>query len=332
METTLYDGVQYYHRIPGIFFPRDVRHERIHADINHFIDTVPNLVETLEDNSVDLDKKPFMFIENMKMMIKLLRSVRARGLELSAGRILRSMEGVQNTVLARKLLKPFITDVLSLSIAMQKAQKQDMGTVISDIEIHVDMERNVLTVRHLFCDHEYERAAEVIAELAERDREEAAYPKLLNLIASRKYEEAQNAVDDLREKQLEAMNKLVGSDLTKIILAVDDMPEMLSFVNNTLKSRYKVIAVPSGAAALTVLRTQKPELFILDIDMPKMDGYELARIIRSNDDHAKTPLVFLTGNSTREHVTKAMMVGCDDFIVKPASHERLLTVAGKFLR
>jgi CheY-like chemotaxis protein len=85
-----------------------------------------------------------------------------------------------------------------------------------------------------------------------------------------------------------------------------------------LKKHYQVIAVPSGKAALAVIITQKPNLFILDIDMPDMDGYELARRIRSNSNFTNTPLIFLTGNSSREHITKAMEVGCNDFIVKPA--------------
>ena len=332
MDTKLYDGVRYYHRVPGLFLPRDIGYDRTHAEINRFIDTIPELTETLENNIIDLEKKPFTFIENMELMVTLLGNVRARGLESDAERILRYAEEIQNSALARKLLKPFIMEVHSLSIAMQKAQRPGMDAEISEIEIHADMGRNVWTVYNLFHDGAYEKARAVIAELAERDPKETDYLKLLNLIAARKYEEAKTVVNALLEKQSETMDRLVGTDLTKIILTVDDMPEMLSFVNNTLKSYYKVIAVPSGKAALAVLRARKPDLFILDIDMPEMDGYELARIIRGDGDHAKTPLVFLTGNSTRAHITKALEVGCDDFIVKPASRERLLSVAGKFLR
>jgi DNA-binding response OmpR family regulator len=89
--------------------------------------------------------------------------------------------------------------------------------------------------------------------------------------------------------------------------------------------------VPSGKAALKVLETQKPDLFILDIDMPEIDGFELAKTIRSKTDFKQTPLIFLTGNSSRERITMAMSIGCDDFIVKPTTYEYLLTKAGKFL-
>ena len=331
MNTKLYDGIRYYHRVPGLFLPRDARYEQTHADINCFIDTVPELAEALEEGSVILEHNMLMFVEDMNAIMALLYTIRARSLVLQAGRILRSLEGTPDFLLVRKLLRSFLTDVLSLSIAVQKAQKQDTGAMISEIEIHADMERNVQTVCHLFYDHEFERAAEVIAGLAERDPKEDAYLKMLSLIAAQKYEEATAALQALQKRQGETMKGLVGYDFSKIILAVDDMPEMLSFVNNALKSHYTVIAVPSAKAALTVLQSKKPDLFILDIDMPEMNGHELALTIRNSNVHSMTPIVFLTGNSTREHVTKALAVGCDDFIVKPTSHERLQTVAGKFL-
>ena len=110
------------------------------------------------------------------------------------------------------------------------------------------------------------------------------------------------------------------------------MPEMLSFVNNALKNNYKIIAVPSAKAALNVIKTQKPDLFLLDIDMPEMDGFELAGIIRSTEEFEKTPLVFLTGNSTRDHITVAMALNCNDFIVKPTTYEYLRTTVGKYLQ
>jgi CheY-like chemotaxis protein len=120
-------------------------------------------------------------------------------------------------------------------------------------------------------------------------------------------------------------------DLSKTILAVDDMPEILSFVNNALKSRYKIIAVPGGKMAIKVLEAQKPDLFLFDIEMPEMNGIELAKIAREKYNHKNTPLIYLTGKATRDYLQKAMQVGCNDFIVKPASHDVLMTKVGKYL-
>jgi len=112
---------------------------------------------------------------------------------------------------------------------------------------------------------------------------------------------------------------------------VDDSPEILSFISNILKDHYRIFCVANGKTALKVMEAQNPDLFILDIDMPEMDGYELAGIIRADAGHALTPLIFLTGNSTREHVLKAIQAGANDFLVKPATREVLLTMIGKYV-
>ncbi|MCL2610465.1 MAG: response regulator [Defluviitaleaceae bacterium] len=333
----LFDGSKYYHKIPGLWVPKTSSYNQIHTGINLFIDTIPNLTQTIEDNFVNFNKhhdQQAKFVRNMEMMRVLLKDVHARGLESEAGRILLFANQNHKIDLLQKMMKPFITDVLSLSVAMQKAQNSEKGEkeeALGEIEINANMLKNISAISNLFEDTEYGKAQTMIIDLVEYDPAETAFASLLGLTVAKKYVEAKVALATLKEKYNEAVIQLAGVDLSKKILAVDDMPEILSFVNNALRNNYKVIAVPSGKAALKVLESQKPDLFILDIDMPEMNGYELAERIRNMSDYAKTPLVFLTGNSTREHITKAMQVGCDDFIVKPASHEYLLTKVGKFL-
>jgi len=263
-----------------------------------------------------------------------LQNVCAKGLESDAQRILESVSDKSKIALAHKMMKPFITDVLSLSVRMQKAQNAG-GTAsesFSPLEIHADMARNILTVCNFLDDDEYRKARAMLEKLAEQNTEEPAFFKLINLIVAKKYPEVKRAANDLREKYIEEMDKLAGSNMSKTILAVDDMPEILSFVNSALKNHYKIVAVPSGQAALNVMKSQKPDMFLLDIDMPGMDGFELLRIIRSSAEHAKTPVVFLTGNSSRDHVTAAMLEGCNDFIVKPTTYEYLRTIVGKYIK
>jgi len=65
--------------------------------------------------------------------------------------------------------------------------------------------------------------------------------------------------------------------------------------------------------------------------MPEMDGFELTRHIRNNPKHKKTPILFLTGNSSRDNITRSISMGVNDFIVKPAYDVTLLTKAIKYL-
>jgi len=325
--------IRYYHRIPGLWVEGTVKHEEIVSAINKFIDTVPHLTETIDETLSNFDTQEILFTDAMNTMHKLLQNVYANGLDSDAQRIMDSVADKSKLPLARKMLKPFITDVLSLSVRMQKAQNSggNASAFVSQIEIDADMARNILTVCNSMDDNDYKKARAMIEMLAERDAEEPAYFKIMNLISAKKFEDAKRAANELREKYIESVDRLAGSNMSKRILAVDDMPEILSFVNSALKNHYKVVAVPSGKAALNVMKSQKPDLFLLDIDMPEMDGFELLRIIRSTPEYAKTPVVFLTGNSSRDHVTAAMLEGCNDFIVKPTTYEYLLTIVGKYM-
>ena len=326
--------IRYYHRIPGLWVENSVKPEEIVPAINKFIDTVPQLTETIEETFLIFDTQEILFTDAMNSMLKLLQNVSANGLESDAQRIIDCISDKSKLPLVGKMLKPFVTDVLSLSVRMQKAQNAggNASAFVSQIEIDADMARNIQTVCNLMDDDDYKKARGMIEMLAERDAEEPSYFKIMNLISAKKFADAKKAANELREKYIDAVDKLAGSNLSKKILAVDDMPEILSFVNSALKNYYKIIAVTSANAALNYMKAQKPDLFLLDIDMPGMDGFELLRIIRSSAEYAKTPVVFLTGNSSRDHVTAAMLEGCNDFIVKPTTYEYLRTIVGKYMK
>jgi CheY-like chemotaxis protein len=112
-------------------------------------------------------------------------------------------------------------------------------------------------------------------------------------------------------------------EMSKIILAVDDIPVQLNMLKLALaNTNYKFTGVSSADAALNFITRFTPSLFILDIEMPKMNGYELAEKIREMGHSA--PIIFLTGNATKEHVIKAKKVGASDFLVKPMNDASLL--------
>lgn len=120
-----------------------------------------------------------------------------------------------------------------------------------------------------------------------------------------------------------------GAQGPKSILAVDDVPLILNGLKSILQSTtYKFVGVSSGAAALKYLKEHTPDLFILDIEMPVMNGYELAEQIKKSGQTA--PIIFLTGNATKEYVLKAMRTGAVDFIVKPVNREQVLSKIVKY--
>lgn len=120
------------------------------------------------------------------------------------------------------------------------------------------------------------------------------------------------------------------SEREVIILAVDDNSFFLSTLKSYLQDTpYKLTCVTAGSVALRFLEKHLPDLFILDIDMPEMDGYELADKIREKG--IKAPIIFLTGNASKEYVIKAVKAGAADFIIKPISKEQALEKIAKYV-
>jgi CheY-like chemotaxis protein len=113
------------------------------------------------------------------------------------------------------------------------------------------------------------------------------------------------------------------------ILAVDDSAFILGVLKTILQGvEYKLTCVTSGKDALIYIQNHSPDLFILDIEMPKIDGYELARKIKERGHTA--PIIFLTANATKEYVIQAANVGAVDFIVKPVDKEQVLERVARY--
>ena len=102
-----------------------------------------------------------------------------------------------------------------------------------------------------------------------------------------------------------------------VILAVDDSPVMLNSISSVLKDEYKVFTLPKPTEVERALKRLVPDLFLLDYQMPELNGFELVPIIRSFEGHKDTPIIFLTSKGTINNVSAALALGACDFIVKP---------------
>ena len=102
-----------------------------------------------------------------------------------------------------------------------------------------------------------------------------------------------------------------------VILAVDDSPVVLRSVASVLGEDYQVFTLPTPTALEKVLEKLTPDLFLLDYQMPQLNGFELIPIIRSFEEHKETPIIFLTSIGTIDTITAALVLGASDFAVKP---------------
>lgn len=116
------------------------------------------------------------------------------------------------------------------------------------------------------------------------------------------------------------------------ILVVDDDPDSLDIVRTFLESRgYNVSTATDGKAGLAKLEEVRPELVLLDVMMPGMDGWEVARIIKNHAKFASTRVVMLTARSGFSDKQEGLRAGADDYIVKPIRLDELATRVEKNL-
>ena len=105
-----------------------------------------------------------------------------------------------------------------------------------------------------------------------------------------------------------------------VVLVVDDTPDNLVLMNAILQERYKVKVANNGQRALTIARSETPpDIILLDVMMPEMDGYEVCRQLQQEPDTRGIPIIFLTARTEVEDETRGFSCGAVDYITKPIS-------------
>jgi two-component system sensor histidine kinase/response regulator len=109
------------------------------------------------------------------------------------------------------------------------------------------------------------------------------------------------------------------------ILVVDDITRNLQVVGTALRNQgYEVMPAASGAEALKCIRAQLPDLILLDLMMPEMDGLEVCRRLKADPATRQIPVVFLTASNEMEHLVQGFEVGAVDYVTKPFNPPELL--------
>ena len=121
----------------------------------------------------------------------------------------------------------------------------------------------------------------------------------------------------------------------KRIVAVDDSNVVLKMLQNVLKKeQYDLHSFTSGKRALAYLaqKDKKPDLIILDIEMPEMNGYEVLKRIKEMEHLKNVHVIFLTANNEKKQVIKAVTGGIRDYVIKPIDEDVLMKKINSLLR
>ena len=110
----------------------------------------------------------------------------------------------------------------------------------------------------------------------------------------------------------------------KVVLIVDDEPANINLVAEILHNLYEIRIATNGMTALSMIEKAKPDLILLDINMPQMNGYEVASKLKSSEETTNIPFIFLTAKSDAQSIVDGFKHGAVDYISKPFSKEELL--------
>jgi twitching motility two-component system response regulator PilG len=118
----------------------------------------------------------------------------------------------------------------------------------------------------------------------------------------------------------------------KRILIVEDEESLLKLESILLTSKgFEVKGVPNGQAALDAIEEEKPDLVLLDIMLPEIDGFEVCRRIKSNPETRPIPVIMLTAKKSREDMARGEKVGADWYITKPFKSAMVIETIQRFL-
>lgn len=118
----------------------------------------------------------------------------------------------------------------------------------------------------------------------------------------------------------------------KKILLIEDEPEFRMALHMRLEANgYEVIEAEDGVAGLDMARNQNPDLILLDIMLPKMDGYKVARLLKFDAKYRDIPIIMLTARSQQSDKETGMSVGGDAYLTKPYKPREMLDAVARLL-
>ncbi len=120
--------------------------------------------------------------------------------------------------------------------------------------------------------------------------------------------------------------------MAKVILIVEDDPKSLILTRDLLQvSGYKIIEATDGEQGVELAKARNPDLILMDIQMPKMDGLEATRILKADATTSDIPILALTAYAMKGDEERALEAGCDGYITKPVDIKELLKTVAEYL-
>lgn len=131
-------------------------------------------------------------------------------------------------------------------------------------------------------------------------------------------------------KKIDEFIKAHGKHVKKKILVVDDSGIMLRNIKRWLEDKYQVILANSGAMAIKYLATNRPDLVLLDYEMPVIDGSQVLEMIRTETEFCDIPVIFLTGKNDKESIMKVLELKPEGYLLKSMEPQKIIQEIDNF--
>jgi len=117
----------------------------------------------------------------------------------------------------------------------------------------------------------------------------------------------------------------------KKILVVEDVDFNRDLVVQLLEDKYQVSEAVNGKEGVSIAEKEKPDLILMDLSLPVMDGWEATRIMKANTELRSISVIALTAHAMKGDEEKALEAGCDDYLVKPIDEDELMLIIEKYI-
>jgi two-component system cell cycle response regulator DivK len=120
------------------------------------------------------------------------------------------------------------------------------------------------------------------------------------------------------------------TEAAKTILVVEDYADTREMVRRFLEAKgYRVLEGANGEEAITAALSERPDLILMDLSLPKLDGLAATRRIREQAGLGQTPIVAVSAHDTADFHAEALAAGCNEYVTKPIDFDQLVTLLGR---
>ena len=281
---------------------------------------------------MSIDIKTILIIEDNKLNLKLIRTI----LLISNYKVLEAESAEEGF----QLLKEHTPDIILMDIQLPGMDGLTATRRLKATEAYKDVPIIALTAKAMEGDEEKAKAAGCDGYIIKPINTRGFISTLNNFIQDSIFSDNQKKIafnpEDLNISGTLEHRINIDDDTfsqRRKILIVDDEHLTVAMIERQLKIySYDILSAYCGEDALEIAKTQLPDLIILDIMMPGIDGFEVTRAIRADSNTADIPIILITALDSKEDRIRGINIGADDFLNKPIMFEELLARVRSLIR